>query len=97
MYADSVAIYFGQDVGAELCSRTFLTTVEAERGRRDSAIEHLARCDEIVAGGEDWRGQIGRIETARAATLACCGDMAGASPTFERAIEILQRLRTRLG
>ena len=91
MLADSVAIYYGQDVGAELCSRTFLTTVEADLGHRDSAVEHLARCDEIVAAGEDWRGQMGRIETARAATLACCGDFARASSTFERAIEILQR------
>lgn len=36
----------------------------------DDAAEPLARCEEILAEGDDWRGRLGHVELARAAVAA---------------------------
>ncbi len=39
------------------------------RPSRETPRPHLIRAEEILAGGEDWRGVAGRVELARAAAL----------------------------
>ena len=87
----SVAAFHDEDVGAEMRSRILLCLVSAARGRTDIAREQLSRCDEIVAQGQEWRGQVGLIEVARGATMAQCAGISEASGAFTRAIDILRR------
>jgi len=87
----AVAAFRGEDIGAELKSRALLCIVESERGALISALDQLVRCDEIVALGEDWRGQIGRVEMARAATLALAGNTSAATCEFGRALHTLKQ------
>jgi tetratricopeptide (TPR) repeat protein len=50
--------------------------------------EHLARCDEIIDAGEDWRGLTGTVELARGAVAADLGDDARSDAAHQRAVEI---------
>jgi tetratricopeptide (TPR) repeat protein len=48
-----------QDLNRELFIGTELALVNVDLGRVDAAKEHLQRCGEILASGEDWRGHRG--------------------------------------
>jgi len=61
------------------------------RDRFAAAREHLARCREIIAGGEDFRGLFGRAALAEAAVAAAEGGHDIAERHFTRALEIFQR------
>ena len=78
----------GPQIATELLARAALARILATE---DAAGAHLARCDEILAGGEDWRGAAGVVEVARAAVAAAAGDHDGADDAFARALEILIR------
>jgi hypothetical protein len=41
----------------EMWARPELALLYAETGRYEEAVPHLARCREIMAAGEDWRGK----------------------------------------
>jgi DNA-binding SARP family transcriptional activator len=63
----------GPQVPMELAGRAELARILAGADT-DLAAGHLARCDEILAAGEDWRGRTGRVHLARAHLLAARGD-----------------------
>jgi hypothetical protein len=65
--------------------------IYAETGRPEKAHPHLARCREIIAGGEDWRGLVGHIARAEAVVAAAEGRIADAQPLFAKAVEIHRR------
>jgi hypothetical protein len=48
-----------QDLNRELFIGIELALVNVDLGRVDAAKEHLQRCGEILASGEDWRGHRG--------------------------------------
>jgi serine/threonine protein kinase/class 3 adenylate cyclase len=75
----------------ELWMRSELALLCADVGRAAEGRDHLARCQEIMAAGEDWRGRAGSIALAEAAVLAAGGNVAAAVPCFEGAIEIFRR------
>jgi tetratricopeptide (TPR) repeat protein len=79
------------EIGAELRLRALAATAVAELGRQEIAAGHLSRCDEIISWGDEWLGQIGCTEIARATVQACLGQTAAAEGSFKRAIEIIQR------
>ncbi|MFD4252129.1 BTAD domain-containing putative transcriptional regulator [Amycolatopsis thermoflava] len=56
----------GPQVPTELIARAELARLLAATDPGEAA-RHLARCDEILAGGEDWRGRAGTVALARAA------------------------------
>jgi hypothetical protein len=60
----------------------------AELARLLPSAEHLARCDEIIDAGEDWRGLTGTVELARGAVAADLGDDACSDAAHQRAVEI---------
>jgi len=72
--ANSLAVAVqGPQVPAELMLRAELALLAAERGRLDEGKAQLARCQEILRAGEDWRGLAGRVALA-AAMLAAADD-----------------------
>jgi tetratricopeptide (TPR) repeat protein len=76
----------GPQVPAELAARAELAQLRA--GDDPAAAEsHLARCEEILATGEDWRGATGPVELARAVVAAAVGDHQLADARVDRAVE----------
>ncbi len=54
------------DRNRELFIRIELAVVNADQGELERALEHLARCREIINDGEDWRGHRGAFAYAAA-------------------------------
>jgi tetratricopeptide (TPR) repeat protein len=63
----------------------------AEMGRTSEAKVHLARCREIMAAGEDWRGVAGDVARAAAAIAAAEERFIDADTGFAAAVEIFRR------
>ena len=76
----------GPQVPAEMLLRPELAILAAETGRPDAAREHLARCREILRGGEDWRGRAGRVDLA-AVLAGMHGRTGQAESAFTAAVE----------
>lgn len=72
----------------ELAARGELALLHAEAGRPAVARAHLARCDEITAQGEDWRGRDGRLVLAAAAADAAEGRFDAAEVEFDDGVGI---------
>jgi tetratricopeptide (TPR) repeat protein len=81
----------GPHVTFEVDARQALALIYAETGRPEKAHPHLARCREIIAGGEDWRGLVGHIARAEAVVAAAEDRMEDAQPLFAKAVEIHRR------
>ena len=75
----------------ELAARGELALLHAEAGRPAVARAHLARCDEVTAQGEDWRGRDGRLVLAAAAVDAAEGRLDAAEAQFEDAVGIARQ------
>lgn len=65
----------------------------AGAGHLDGAAAHLARCDDILAGGEDWRGRAGHVELARATLADAQGRASAADTGYGRAVAAFTRYR----
>ncbi|HEU4426379.1 MAG TPA: hypothetical protein VFR67_27890, partial [Pilimelia sp.] len=78
----------GPQVPTELAARAQLARVLASAGRVEEADGHLARCEEILALGEDWGGQAGGVELARGAVFAAHGKRDRSDAAHERALEV---------
>lgn len=76
----------GPRVGTELLTRADLALLCAEVGRTNEAATHVARCREIQAAGEDWRGVAGRISLADAVVAANRGEVGIAERRFGEAV-----------
>jgi tetratricopeptide (TPR) repeat protein len=80
----------GLQVPAELLLRVELVRILADAGETGEAAAHLARCEEILATGEDWRGRVGDIELARGALAAATGQPDRAAAAYAAAVGIFQ-------
>ena len=58
------------DLNRELFMRVELALLDADRGRVEKAKAQLARCREMLASGEDWRGHLGAFASASALVAA---------------------------
>ena len=76
----------------EFYSRAELSLLCAQTGRLSEAGLHLARCREILADGEDWRGLAGRAFLAEAVLAAGSGRHEEAEAHFSRAVERFHNL-----
>lgn len=86
----------GQQVPAEVMVRAELSrvlAVDGDAAHVDEARRHLARCDDILAGGEDWRGQAGNVDLAQGIVAAACGDHEQAGAAFGSAVERFETFR----
>jgi class 3 adenylate cyclase len=82
----------GNAVVHELVFRRQWILLCADTGRISEARVHLARCQEILSVGEDWRGRGGQIVLAEAVVLAAEGNLRDAAPLLEKALQIFRRL-----
>jgi ATP/maltotriose-dependent transcriptional regulator MalT len=83
----------GPQVPAELAVRAELARLLAATGATAEAATHMARCDEILAGGEDWRGRVGTVELAHAEVAATQGQTQRADAVFATALEVFEAYR----
>ena len=79
------------DVASELRGTAELALICAIAGPTEEASRYLARCREIVDGGEDWRGLGGHFHRAAGVCAAAVGDSAKGEQHFATAIDIFRR------
>jgi tetratricopeptide (TPR) repeat protein len=75
----------------EMAARHELALDCAGSGRLVQAQVHLARCCEIMAAGEDWRGLAGCVARAEGALAAAQGRFREADDRFAQSVEIFRR------
>jgi DNA-binding SARP family transcriptional activator len=75
----------GPQLPAEVMLRAELATLAAVTGRPAAGETQLARCQEIVRTGEDWRGLAGRVNLAAGMLAAADGRHADAGEAFAAA------------
>jgi class 3 adenylate cyclase/tetratricopeptide (TPR) repeat protein len=85
----------GGYVAMEMLGRPCLAHVYAEMGRTGEARTQIARCREIMAAGEDWRGLAGSVEWADAALAMAEKRLADADQHFAGTLEIFRRYSIR--
>jgi ABC-type taurine transport system ATPase subunit len=56
-------------------------------------VAHLARCEEVVGAGDDWRGLAGEVALARAAVALRDTDWREAGVAAEQAVSVFQDYR----
>jgi tetratricopeptide (TPR) repeat protein len=76
----------------EMWARPELALLYTELGRLEYAREQVARCDEITAGGENWRGLGAHAERAAAALAAAEGRHSDADARFATSAGVFNRL-----
>ncbi len=81
----------GSVVLLEMRASAWLARLYVEMNRLDDAAEQIARCQQIMAAGEDWRGLAGGFALAEAIVLAARGDYNLSYRQFESALAIHQR------
>lgn len=54
----------------------------------DEAAAHLARCEQVLATGDDWRGLVGEVALARAAVALRAVDYRAAGVAAEQAVAV---------
>jgi class 3 adenylate cyclase len=74
--------------------RMQMARLRAQTGRPQDAQSHLARCREIMAEGQDWRGAAGSLGLAEAVVAAAEGRLEDAEGQFEQAVETFRRHTT---
>jgi tetratricopeptide (TPR) repeat protein len=72
----------------EMRVRPLMALTYVAMNRLDDAAEQVARCRQIMAGGEDWRGRAGDVARAEAVIAAARSDYDLANRQFETALAI---------
>jgi tetratricopeptide (TPR) repeat protein len=75
----------------EMRARPRLAQLYAETKRPSEAAEQVARCQRIMAGGEDWRGLAGGVARANGIIEAARGNFDIALQEFEGALAVHQK------
>jgi tetratricopeptide (TPR) repeat protein len=81
----------GPEVLLEMRTSPWLARLYIEMNRLDEAVEQVARCRQIMAAGEDWRGLAGNVALAEGVVAAALGNYDIAYKQFESALAIHQR------
>ena len=84
----------GPSATQEMRARPLLTRVYVAMNRLDVAAEQMARCRELMATDEDWRGRAGDVSRAEAILEAARADYDLANRQFESALAIHQRFHS---
>lgn len=73
-------------VWPELTCRWEAAAAEIDAGHIDDAEKSVARCEEIIAGGEEWGAKQGKVACIRARLEGVRGDLASADAHFQHAV-----------
>jgi tetratricopeptide (TPR) repeat protein len=76
----------GPQVPAEVMLRAELALLAVGTGRLEAARAELARCQEVVRSGEDWRGLAGRVALTAGVLAAADGRSREADEAFASAV-----------
>src|SRR5262249_11882721 len=82
-------------VPMEMLARQCLGQLCIERGLIEEARANLARCREIMAAGEDWRGVVGFVSLSEAAIAAAEQKWDDADRHFADALRVIHRYAIR--
>jgi tetratricopeptide (TPR) repeat protein len=85
----------GGYVPMEMLGRQALSHLYAQMGCIKEARDNLARCREIMAAGEDWRGVIGLVGLSEAAIAAAEHRFNDADSHFADALQVIRRYAVR--
>jgi tetratricopeptide (TPR) repeat protein len=85
----------GGYVPMEMLGRQALSHLYAQIGRIDEARANIARCREIMAAGEDWRGIVGLVSLSEAALAAAEQRFDDADRHFVDALQVIRRYAIR--
>jgi tetratricopeptide (TPR) repeat protein len=89
---DSLAVCSeGPHLPLEMRTREELALLYAETARPEQAHLHLARCREVIAKGEDWRGLAGHVARSEGAVAAAEARFEAANEQFAKAVVIYRR------
>jgi tetratricopeptide (TPR) repeat protein len=77
----------------EMRARPWLALVYVAMNRLDAAAEQVARCNQIMAYGEDWRGRAADVARADAVVAAANGSYEVANRQFESALAVQHSYR----
>ena len=75
----------------EMRARPWLARVYVAMNRLDEAAEQVARCRQIMAAGEDWRGLVGNVALAEGIVGSERGNYNIAERQFESALVVHQK------
>ena len=83
------------DASPQVPSELWLRARLAGLGTTDptEAAAHLARCEDVLADGDDWRGLVGEVALARAGAALRETDWAAAMAGAQQAAEVFERYR----
>jgi tetratricopeptide (TPR) repeat protein len=81
----------GPHVPLEVHARQELALLDVQMARPEQAHLHLARCREVIAAGEDWRGLAGHVQRAEAVLAAAEKRFEDSRGQFAKAAEIYRR------
>jgi hypothetical protein len=84
----------GLVVVQEMRARPWLARLYVLMNRLDEAAEQVARCRQIMAAGEDWRGLVGDVASAEAAVEAARGNYEDAYRLLETALAVHRKYHT---
>ena len=84
----------GPVVLQEMRARPWLARVYVAMNRLDDAAGQVARCHQIMADGEDWRGLVGSVARAEAAYQTARGNYEIADRLSESALAVHRRYHT---
>jgi class 3 adenylate cyclase/tetratricopeptide (TPR) repeat protein len=83
-------------VPLKIVHRCYAGIFATQLGNIGRAREHLSRCLEAIANGEDWRGLVGFVRWLEGVVTAAGGDIEEAAKPFSAAVETLERFNNRL-
>jgi tetratricopeptide (TPR) repeat protein len=85
----------GGYVPLEMNGRQCLSHIYAQTGRIEEARQNLARCREIMAAGEEWRGVVGLVSLSEAAIAVAEQKFDDSDRHFADALQVIRRYAIR--
>lgn len=80
----------GRSPIVECDARALFAILEAGEGNVSAAAEHIERCEDLLSGGNGWRGFLGLLAQAKGVTAAAQGQTAQAEGLFAESIDVFR-------
>ena len=74
----------------EVWARSYVAWVAADQGDLSAARQHLTRCEDILAGDDEWYGAVGWVELVRSIVALAEGDAEAARSAASNAVAVFE-------